>query len=77
MIVVIEKKLSSSLVRTQYLGADIDNIRPGFIDPYTILGTGEEPEQLLRYNQFFIEQSTCPGRIGSLVDFNPISPLGI
>ena len=53
------------LSQTQYLGTDIENIRPGFIDPYN-LGMGEEPEQLLRYNQFFIEQSTCPGRMEAL-----------
>ena len=59
------EEIAQLLSQAQYLGTDIDNIRPGFIDAYN-LGIGEEPEQLLRYNQFFIEQSTCPGRMEAL-----------
>ena len=59
------EEIAQLISAPQYLGTDINNIRPGLIDPYN-LGTGEEPQQLLRYNQFFIEQSTCPGRSEAL-----------
>jgi nitrate/nitrite transport system ATP-binding protein len=53
------------LCRPQYLGTAPEYTRQGFIDPYD-RGMGEEPQQLVRFNQFFVEQSTCPGRSEAL-----------
>jgi nitrate/nitrite transport system ATP-binding protein len=53
------------LCQPQYLGTAPEYTRRGFIDPYD-RGMGEEPQVLLRFNQFFIEQSTCPGRSEAL-----------
>jgi nitrate/nitrite transport system ATP-binding protein len=53
------------LSRPQYLGVEPRYLRPGLIDPYD-RGWGEEPEQLLRFNQFFVDRSTYPGRSEAL-----------
>jgi len=53
------------LCQPQYLGSPPQYVRPGLLDPYD-LGNGESPQTLLRFNQFFIEQSTCPGRAEAL-----------
>jgi nitrate/nitrite transport system ATP-binding protein len=53
------------LCRPEYLGTAPEYTRQGFLDPYD-RGMGEEPEQLVRFNQFFVEQSTCPGRSEAL-----------
>ncbi len=53
------------LARPEYLGIDPKYIRPGFIDAYD-RGTGAVPEQLTRFNQFHVEQSTCPRRLEAL-----------
>ncbi len=49
------------LSRPEYVGLDPAAMRPGFIDPYD-LGTGDEPVQMLRYNQFHVEQANYPHR---------------
>ncbi|MBD2021502.1 ABC transporter substrate-binding protein [Leptolyngbya sp. FACHB-36] len=48
----------------QYLNTSPDVIRPGFLTPYD-RGTGE-PQPLYRYNQFYVDQSNCPGRAEGL-----------
>ena len=53
------------LCQPQYLGTSPEYTRRGFLDPYD-RGTGEKPQQLLRFNQFFVEQSTCPGHSEAL-----------
>jgi nitrate/nitrite transport system ATP-binding protein len=47
------------LCQPQYIGASPDYIRPGFIDAYDN-GMGEEAKMLLRFNQFYVDRSTCP-----------------
>ena len=49
------------LCQPQYVGGLEDYTRPGFIDPYN-RGDGKEPEMLPRFNQFYVDQSNCPGR---------------
>jgi nitrate/nitrite transport system ATP-binding protein len=53
------------LAKPEYVGVDVKHLRPGFIDPYD-RGLGEEPQPLRRYPQFFVDQSTCPGRAEGL-----------
>ena len=49
------------ICRPEYVGSELTYTRPGFIDPYN-RGTGANPEALLRYNQFYIDQANCPSR---------------
>ena len=49
------------LARPEYIGAPIEYIRPGFIDPYD-RGLGEAPASALRFNQFYVDRTNCPGR---------------
>ena len=49
----------------QYVGSLPDYTRPGFIDPYD-RGDGSEPQQLFRFNQFYVEQANCPSRSEAL-----------
>ena len=53
------------LCQPQYLGTSPAITARGFLDPYDF-GLGDEPQQLFRFNQFFVEQSTCPGRSEAL-----------
>ena len=49
------------LCQPNYVGSLPEYTRPGFIDPYN-RGNGSEPEMLLRFNQFYVEQANCPSR---------------
>ena len=53
------------LAKPEYVGADVSDIRPGFLDPY-IYGGDRKPESILRFNQFHIDQTNCPQRVGAL-----------
>lgn len=53
------------LVRPEYVGVDPVYLRPGLIDPYQKLKDAE-PEVIHRFNQFYANQSTCPGRAEGL-----------
>jgi nitrate/nitrite transport system ATP-binding protein len=44
------------LCQPEYVGSDRASVGPGFLDPYSY-GTTQEPEQLLRFNQFYVGQS--------------------
>ncbi len=51
------------LARPEYVAVDAQYIRPGFIDPYNY---GTKTESLLRFNQFHVDRSNCPGRVEAL-----------
>jgi nitrate/nitrite transport system ATP-binding protein len=53
------------LCQPQYVGSDPVDTRPGFLDPYHY-GTEQEPEQLLRFNQFYVGQSNLFTRAEAL-----------
>ncbi|MFN9173594.1 MAG: nitrate ABC transporter ATP-binding protein [Synechocystis sp.] len=53
------------LCRPEYVGSEQVYTSPGFLTPYE-RGAGREPELILRYNQFFTNQSTCPSRSEAL-----------
>ena len=55
------EEIMGLLCQPQYVGSLEDYTRPGFLDPYN-RGDGTEPQQLLRFNQFYVDQANCPGR---------------
>ncbi len=59
------EELVDLLSRPEYVGANPAYIRPGLIDPYR-RSLDSEPEQLLRFNQFYVDQTNCPYRVEGL-----------
>ena len=53
------------LTLEQYVGSAPEYTRPGFIDPYN-RGTGEAPQQLPRFNQFYVDKTNYPDQIEGL-----------
>jgi len=53
------------LTLEQYVGSAPEYTRPGFIDPYN-RGTGEAPEKLPRFNQFYVDKTNYPDQIEGL-----------
>jgi nitrate/nitrite transport system ATP-binding protein len=49
------------ICRPEYLDVDPVYVRPGFTDPYD-RGDGTEPQELLAYNRFFVNQTNYPNR---------------
>jgi nitrate/nitrite transport system ATP-binding protein len=53
------------LAQPKYLNVPAEQLRPGFIDPYQ-RSREAKPEMLLRFNQYYVEQSTCPRKLEAL-----------
>jgi nitrate/nitrite transport system ATP-binding protein len=53
------------LTLEQYVGSAPEYTRPGFIDPYN-RGTGEAPQPLPRFNQFYVDKTNYPDQIEGL-----------
>ncbi len=53
------------LAQPKYLNVPAEQLRPGFIDPYQ-RSSDDKPEMLLRFNQYYVEQSTCPRKLEAL-----------
>jgi nitrate/nitrite transport system ATP-binding protein len=53
------------LTLEQYVGSAPEYTRPGFIDPYN-RGTGEAPQKLPRFNQFYVDKTNYPDQIEGL-----------
>ncbi len=64
------------LCRPEYVGSAQAYTRPGFLDPY-VKGTEESPKALLRYNQFHVDQTNCPGRAEGLWILTQLARWGI
>jgi len=64
------------LCQPQYLGSAQVYARPGFIDPYN-RGTQEQPQILPRFNQFYVDNSNCPGRVEGLWILTQLARWGI
>jgi nitrate/nitrite transport system ATP-binding protein len=64
------------LCRPEYVGVAPEHLRPGFIDAYD-RGMGAEPKMHLRYNQFYVDQSNCPGRAEGLWILTQLARWGI
>ncbi|MBE9202854.1 ABC transporter substrate-binding protein [Synechocystis salina LEGE 06099] len=55
------REIVDYLAQSQYLGVSAEYISPGFIDAYE-KGNETEPEMLLQFNQFYVQQSNYPSR---------------
>ncbi len=64
------------LCKPEYVGSDPEYTRPGFIDPYN-RGTGEAPQMLQRYNQFYVDKTNCPYRVEGLWIMTQLARWGI
>jgi nitrate/nitrite transport system ATP-binding protein len=70
------EEIAQLLSQPQYLGCPVEYIRPGFVDAYN-LGTGEEPKPLLRFNQFYIDQTNCPKHAENLWILTQLARWGV
>ncbi len=70
------EEILALLAKEQYVGSLVEDIRPGFIDPYD-RGTGAEPQLLQRYNQFFVEKTNPPDRVQGLWAMAELARWGI
>lgn len=70
------EEILTLLARPQYVGAAADFARPGFIDAYDT-GTGEPPVNLLRFNQFHVDNANCPNRVEGLWILTQLARWGI
>ncbi len=59
------EEILTLLTQDQYVGSAPEYTRPGFIDPYN-RGTGEKPQMLPRFNQFYIDKTNYPDQIEGL-----------
>lgn len=59
------EEILNLLCKPQYVGTEEVYTRPGFLGPYD-RGDGSAPELQVRYNQFYVDQSNCPGRVEGL-----------
>lgn len=64
------------LCQPKYVGSNPEYTRPGFIDPYNN-GTGESPQMLQRYNQFYVDRTNCPYRVEGLWIMTQLARWGI
>jgi nitrate/nitrite transport system ATP-binding protein len=64
------------LVQEQYVGSAPEYTRPGFIDPYNF-GTGAPPQQLPRFNQFYVDKTNYPDQIEGLWILTQLARWGI
>ncbi|HEY9613349.1 ABC transporter substrate-binding protein, partial [Allocoleopsis sp.] len=64
------------LTQEQYVGSAPEYTRPGFIDPYN-RGTGELPQQLPRFNQFYVDKTNYPDQIEGLWLLTQLARWGI
>ena len=64
------------LCKPEYVGSAPEYTRPGFIDPYNY-GNGEEPHNLLRFNQFSVDASNYPQLSESLWILTQLARWGI
>ncbi|MFE1747051.1 nitrate ABC transporter ATP-binding protein [Coleofasciculus sp. H7-2] len=70
------EEILNLLCQPQYVGSAPEYTRPGFIDPY-VRGTGAAPEQILRYNQFFVDKANFPEREEGLWVMTQLARWGI
>ena len=70
------EELVEILARPDYVGVDPAYLRPGLVTPYD-RGTDAEPEQLLRFNQFYVDRTNCPYRVEGLWIMTQLARWGI
>jgi nitrate/nitrite transport system ATP-binding protein len=62
--------------QSNYIGCDPRYLRPGLIDPVSS-GTEQAPRTLLRYHQFYVDQSNCPSRSEGLWILTQLARWGV
>jgi nitrate/nitrite transport system ATP-binding protein len=70
------EEILAMLCQPQYVGSAPEYTRLGFIDPYPYVN-GEEPKTLLRFNQFYVDQSNYPRETESLWIMTQLARWGI
>lgn len=69
-------EIANLLGLPQYVGAEAMHLRPGLVDPYD-RGDGSEPYNHLRFNQFYVDRTNCPGRAEGLWILTQLARWGI
>ncbi len=64
------------LSQNKYVGVPPQYLRPGFLEPY-VTGQGRSAASILRFNQFFIDHSSCPNRAEALWILTQLARWGI
>lgn len=59
------EEIVNLLCRPEYVASSPEYTRPGFIDPYN-RGIKMEAKFSPRFNQFYLDQTNCPGRVEGL-----------
>ena len=59
------EEISNLLSQPHYVGTEAKHIRSGFIDAYS-KGTGAEPQTMLDFNQFYVNQANYPNPLEGL-----------
>jgi nitrate/nitrite transport system ATP-binding protein len=70
------EEILTLLTKEQYVGSAPQYTRPGFIDPYD-RGTGEVPQQISRFNQFYVDKSNYPDQTEGLWLMTQLARWGI
>ncbi|MBW4647636.1 MAG: nitrate ABC transporter ATP-binding protein [Kastovskya adunca ATA6-11-RM4] len=70
------EEILALLTREQYVGSAPEYTRPGFIDPYD-RGMGEAPQQLPRFNQFYVDRTNYPDQVEGLWLMTQLARWGI
>ncbi|MGL5939162.1 MAG: nitrate ABC transporter ATP-binding protein [Waterburya sp.] len=58
-------EIAELIAQPNYLNTDLEYIRPGFIEPYN-RGTGEPPQMLPEFNEFYVNKTNFPSRVEGL-----------
>lgn len=64
------------LAQPQYIGSQVNFLRPGFVDPYATR-LGSQARSLPRFNQFHVDQTNCPGRAEGLWILTQLARWGV
>lgn len=70
------EEIIKMLAKPEYLNLPAEQLRPGFIDPFQ-RSLDQAPEMLVRFNQYYVEQSTCPRRSEALWILTQMARWGI
>lgn len=70
------EEIVALLARSEYVGAQLEYLRPGLVDPY-MRHRNSQPQSMLRYNQFFVDKTNCPYRVEGLWIMTQLARWGI
>jgi nitrate/nitrite transport system ATP-binding protein len=70
------QEIAELLSSPDYVGTELEYLMPGLVTPYD-RGMTAEPETILRFNQFFVDQSNCPTQTEGLWIISQLARWGI